>query len=175
MGSHSCHEPSMLTRALSRCALLTALVSLAACDYAVRAPAPPTSPPYVSSPPSVPSPPAAPGRPADPPPPTIAGAAVLYRRASPLSNGGEDSYLLSREADSAFTIIFPNGSKSWGWSGRYERADSVLTFHYNATSGAGELRARGIIRGDMLFLQYNLAMQLTDFEDGVYISGPIGQ
>jgi hypothetical protein len=108
-------------------------------------------------------------------PPTIAGAAVLYRRVSPLSYGSAVSYLLSRDADSAFTIIFPDGSKSWAWSGRYERADSVLTFHYNARSGAGEFGARGIIHGDTLFLRYNVLMQLTDFEDGVYISGPIGQ
>jgi hypothetical protein len=48
----------------------------------------------------------------------------------------------------------------------------VLVFHYNAWSAAGALGARGTLRGDTLLLRYNIIMQLTDFEDGVYVRVP---
>ena len=48
----------------------------------------------------------------------------------------------------------------------------MLAFHYNAWSAAGELGARGTLRGDTLLLRYNRVMHMTDFEDGVYVRVP---
>jgi hypothetical protein len=96
---------------------------------------------------------------------------VRFQRVSP-ARYGSDAYVLSLGADSAFVVVFADGSSSGGWSGRYERADSVIVFHYNAWSAAGELGARGTLRGDTLLVRYNDIMQLTDFEDGVYVRAP---
>ncbi len=125
-----------------------------------------------SRPPSAPITPITPITPATPTPqpPTITGPAVLYQRISPqLSYGSADAYLLSLGPDSAFTIIFPIGTESAGWSGRYARAGSLLAFLFKAWSAAGPLEAGGTVRGDTLFLRYNTLMQLTGFEDGVYL------
>jgi hypothetical protein len=120
--------------------------------------------------------PATPTLPSSSPPQMPDGTApgVLYQRVSPLplSYGASDAYWLSSGADSTFLIVFPDGTTHWGWSGRYTRADSVLRFRYNAWSAGGELSARGIVRGDTLVLAYNPIMQMTDFEDGVYVRTP---
>jgi hypothetical protein len=96
---------------------------------------------------------------------------VRYQRVSP-ARYGPDTYVLSLGADRAFVIVFADGRVSGAWSGRYARADSVLVFHYNASRVAGELAAHGTVRGDTLLLQYNFAMNMTDFEDGVYVRVP---
>jgi hypothetical protein len=96
---------------------------------------------------------------------------VRYQRVSP-ARYGSDAYVLSLGADSAFVIVFADGSRHGGWSGRYARTDSVIFFRYNAWSTAGALDARGTLRGDTLLVQYNTVMQLTDFEDGVYVRAP---
>jgi hypothetical protein len=108
-----------------------------------------------------------------PPPwaPTITGPAVLYQRVSS-ARYGSDAYLLSLGPDSAFVIVLPGGGTHWAWSGTYGRADSVLVFRYNAWNAAGESSARGTLRGDTLLLRYNDIMQMTDWEDGVYVRAP---
>jgi hypothetical protein len=157
-------------RACARRTLLAALASLAA-GCADDTPSGPAGGRLRGAPIAVTPPPPPPV----PPAPTITGPAVLYERASPSAFGMIDAYLLSSGADSAFAIIFPGGTSHWGWSGRYAREDSVLVFHYNAWSAAGELAARGTIRGDSLVLRYNAVMQMTDFEDGVYVRAARGQ
>jgi hypothetical protein len=157
--------PAPATRAASTapagCTLLAALFSLAAGCAG-----------------STPSEPAPPGRPAAPTnpslPPAVSGppAPGLYQRVSP-SRYGPDAYLLAPGAENAFVMIFDGGRTYPGWSGRYTRADSVLDFRYDAWSAAGELAARGILRGDTLLLRYNAVMQWTDFEDGVYVRSPV--
>ena len=121
------------------------------------------------APPSPPRTPAAPFLPPDLGPPTLAGPEVRYQRVSP---GYPDTYVLSLGADRAFVIVSADGSVSGAWSGRYARADSVLVFHYNASRVAGEYAAHGTLRGDTLLLRYNFAMNMTDFEDGVYVRVP---
>ncbi len=131
------------------------------------APVPPIPPiPPVSAPPAPPA--------HDVPAPSTAGPGVLYQRVSEpaLSYGVSDAYWLSSDVDSTFVMIFPDGRTHWGWSGRYSRADSVLVFRYNGWSAAGELAARGVVRGDTLVLAYNHVMHLTDFADGVYVRAP---
>ncbi|MES2524497.1 MAG: hypothetical protein V4617_17490 [Gemmatimonadota bacterium] len=101
-------------------------------------------------------------------PPTITRPSVLYQRVSP-SSYGSDAYLLSTGPDSAFVIVFPGGISHHAWSGQYSGGDSVLHFRYNAWSGGGTLGATGFLHGDTLLLKYNTIMQMTDFEDGVYV------
>lgn len=142
--------------------LLLVLLALAGGCTDVTRPAP--------TPTGGPSAPAIPMMPTSPP--VITAPDVLYQRVSPLSYGASDAYWLSAGADSTFVIVFPDGTTHRGWSGRYTRADSVLVFRYNAWSAAGELSARGTLRGDTLLLEYNPLMQMTDFEDGVYVRAP---
>ena len=51
-------------------------------------------------------------------------------------------------------------------------ANGVITFAWEGWSVAGSWGATGTIRGDRLTVQYNLIMQLTDFEDAVYARMP---
>jgi hypothetical protein len=51
-------------------------------------------------------------------------------------------------------------------------ADGVITFDWEGWSAAGPWGATGSIRGDSLTVEYNLIMQLTDFEDAVYALVP---
>ena len=149
--------------ALGAAALLAAVAPLAAgCADST-----PSGPPITGTPVTPPPP---------PPAPTITGPAVLYQRVSPLSHGPSDAYLLSSGTDSTFVMIFPGGGTHWAWSGRYGReGDSVLVFRYHAYGTAGEPAARGTLRGDTLLLRYGGHMQLTDFEDGVYVGAPRAQ
>jgi hypothetical protein len=54
------------------------------------------------------------------------------------------------------------------YRGRYTDAGGVITFDWEGWSTAGEWGATGTLKGDSLTVQYNLIMQLTDFEDAVY-------
>lgn len=158
-------DPAPRTTGRARRALLAVLLPIAAGGCADSTPASPAprQVPVPTIPP--PSPPQA---------PSIPEPTVRYERVTPLSYGASDAYLLSLSADSTFAIIFPNGRTFAAWSGRYSRSDSVLTFRYVAWSAAGELLARGTIRGDTLLLRYNTIMQLTDFEDGDYVRVSVG-
>jgi hypothetical protein len=168
MWSRSGHASTALTRLCARRALLVGLVSLAT-GCMDSTPTSTAALPHQLPP--APSP-----VPQPPPVPSITGPSVLYARVSPSSYpGGGDSYLLSLGADSAFVIVWGGGVTYPGWAGRYQRADSVLVFHYDAWSSAGGLEGRGTLRGDTLFLRYNSIMQMTDFEDGVYVRAPRSQ
>lgn len=68
-------------------------------------------------------------------------------------------------ADGSFVLLL---GTSLGYTGRYVRADSVITFVWDGWSGAGPWGATGIVRGDELTVKYNLVMLLTDFMDGTY-------
>ena len=48
------------------------------------------------------------------------------------------------------------------------KTNDFIDFEWEGWSAAGPWGAAGIINGDLLTVQYNLIMQLTDFEDGVY-------
>ena len=68
----------------------------------------------------------------------------------------------------AFVLQYP----SFGYRGGYTEANGVITFAWEGWSSAGPWSATGTIRGDQLTVQYNLIMQLTDFEDAVYVRMP---
>jgi len=59
-----------------------------------------------------------------------------------------------------------------GYRGEYKDANGIVTFEWEGWSVAGRWGASGTLRGDELTVQYNLIMQLTDFEDAVYVRIP---
>ena len=58
------------------------------------------------------------------------------------------------------------------YRGGYTVANGVITFEWEGWSAAGPWGATGTIRGDSLTVEYNLIMQMTDFEDAVYALVP---
>ena len=55
------------------------------------------------------------------------------------------------------------------YRGAYREANALITFEWEGWSVAGPWGATGKISDDALAVQYNLIMQLSDFEDGIYI------
>ena len=55
------------------------------------------------------------------------------------------------------------------YRGTYRVANGVVTFEWEGGSAAGPWGATGSLNGDALSVRYNLIMQLSDFEDGVYL------
>ena len=68
----------------------------------------------------------------------------------------------------AFVLQFPSLGEG-GYRGGYRDANGVITFEWEGRSTAGSWGATGTLQGDSLRVQYNLIMQLTDFEDSVYV------
>ncbi|HXG90335.1 MAG TPA: hypothetical protein VNJ02_18575 [Vicinamibacterales bacterium] len=70
-------------------------------------------------------------------------------------------------------ILYDNGAfvfQSLGeYRGGYAVGDSSIAFGWESWSVAGPWAATGILKGDSLTIQYNPIMQLTDFEDAVYV------
>jgi hypothetical protein len=58
------------------------------------------------------------------------------------------------------------------YSGRYAEANALITFAWDGASNAGPWSATGTLDGTSLTVQYNLLMQLTDFENAVYVLTP---
>jgi hypothetical protein len=55
------------------------------------------------------------------------------------------------------------------YRGRYAEDKGVITFEWDGWSVAGPWGATGALSDDSLSVRYNLIMQLSDFEDGVYL------
>ena len=64
----------------------------------------------------------------------------------------------------AFELQYP--SLGVGYRGRHVDANGVITFEWEGTGGWD---ATGTLQGDSLTVRYNLNMQLSDFEDAVYV------
>ncbi len=145
-----------------RGAVAALLVFSAACGSSA-----PTS--VTSQPPAVPS--------TTPAPPTtfpaLTGPArtfVFDRQLSyPVSHYTSESRFVLYD-NGAFVLQYP--SLGGGYRGGYTEANGVITFAWEGWSVAGSWGATGTIRGDTLTVQYNLIMQLTDFEDAVYARMP---
>jgi hypothetical protein len=54
------------------------------------------------------------------------------------------------------------------YRGRYTEADGDVIFEWEGWSVAGPWGATGSLSGDALSVRYNIIMQMSDFEDGVY-------
>ena len=71
----------------------------------------------------------------------------------------------------AFVLQYPSLGEG-GYRGGYEDANGVITFEWEGWSVGGPWGATGTLEGDSLTVQYNLIMQMTDFEDAVYVLMP---
>ena len=54
------------------------------------------------------------------------------------------------------------------YRGEYTESNGVITFQWEGWSIAGAWGATGTVNDGSLTVQYNLIMQLSDFEDAVY-------
>lgn len=58
------------------------------------------------------------------------------------------------------------------YRGSYTKVDSLITFNWEGWSTAGPWGASGRLKGDTLTVAYNIIMELSDFEDAVYLREP---
>ncbi len=65
-------------------------------------------------------------------------------------------------------LVDPSSGSILVYSGRYAEAGDVINLEWDGSSQAGPWSATGTLTGTSLKIQYNLVMQLTDFEDAVY-------
>lgn len=86
------------------------------------------------------------------------------------------SYTVRDYTKSSRLVLYDNGAfvlqypilGAVGYRGGYTEVNGVITFEWEGWSSAGPWGATGALQGDSLTMQYNLIMQMTDFEDGVY-------
>ena len=121
-----------------------------------------------------------------PQPLPVAAPTALPPRTFPPLSGPSRTFVFDRELKyrvSDYTrkssfMLYDNGAfvLRYGGPGEYRGgytvADGVITFDWEGWSAAGPWGATGSIRGDSLTVEYNLIMQLTDFEDAVYALVP---
>jgi hypothetical protein len=143
-----------------RSAVVVLLTLSAACGSSK-----PTSPTGTSQPPAAPLP--TPPRP-DFPPLSGPSRTFFFDR--------EVSYPVSDYTKKSRFVLYDNGAfvlqylslGEGGYRGGYKDANGVITFEWEGWSIAGPWGATGTLQGDSLRVQYNLIMQMTDFEDAVY-------
>jgi len=68
--------------------------------------------------------------------------------------------------------FYPSSGYIGAYSGRYSQRDTAIDFDWDGWSTAGPWGATGSVDGSSLAVHYNLIMQLTDFEDAVYVLTP---
>jgi len=144
------------------CAAVVTLTLLAACGSSL-----PTSP-SGAMPPSVAIPPAA--QPASVFPP-LSGPSRTF------AFEREVSYPVSHYTKGSRLVLYDNGAfvlqyltlGPGGYRGGYTEVNGVITFEWEGWSAAGPWGATGTLQGDSLRVQYNFIMQMTDFEDAVYV------
>ena len=98
----------------------------------------------------------------------VTSPAQVYERITPHWDPGYHSRYVLRE-DSTFELQYE--TQTWGdfaYTGRYSLSGSIITFDWDGWSTAGPWGATGTLLGDSLVVEYNIIMQLSDFEDGVY-------
>ena len=154
---------SFMRRSISRAILtLLAVRSLAACAGEGPTVARPEVPHYVPAP-APPSPPPITALPAS-------GAVAVYDRQTVSVIPGSSRYVIYGEGVFSLEYIRPD----WGffeYRGHYSRADSSIVFSFDGWSIAGSWLATGIVsRDSSIVVKYNVIMQMSDFEDGVYRS-----
>ena len=146
--------------AISRGTLVGLVVLSIACGRST-----PIAPTASSQRPAVPSPPA--------PPPTNFPALPGLSRTFTFDH--ELTYRLSDYTKQSRFVLYDNGafalqyvSLGIEYRGGYTESNGVITFQWEGWSIAGPWGATGTLKDGSLTVQYNLIMQLTDFEDAVY-------
>jgi hypothetical protein len=88
------------------------------------------------------------------------------------------SYPVSGYTQTSRFVLYDNGAfvlqyvGLGDYRGGYRETSGVITFDWEGWSTAGAWGATGTLKGDSLAVQYNLIMQLTDFEDATYVQVP---
>jgi hypothetical protein len=72
--------------------------------------------------------------------------------------------------DGAFALQY--GTPALEYRGGYTEANGVITFEWEGWNVGGPWGASGTVTANTLTVQFNLIMQLTDFEDAVYVLKP---
>ena len=146
--------------AISRGTLVGLVVLSIACGRST-----PIAPTASSQRPAVPSTPA--------PPPTNFPALSGLSRTFTFDH--ELTYRVSDYTKQSRFVLYDNGafllqyvSLGIEYRGGYTESNGVSTFQWEGWSTAGPWGATGTLKEGSLTVQYNLIMQLTDFEDAVY-------
>jgi hypothetical protein len=148
-----------------RCGAVVLLVLSAACGDAG-----PTSPTGPSLSQALPSPTPAPST--NFPPVSGPSRAFIFDHdlSYPVSGYTKQSRFVLYD-NGAFVLQYLGGLGG-EYRGAYAETNGVITFRWEGWSVAGPWGATGTLKGDLLTVQYNLIMQLTDFEDAVYALRP---
>lgn len=138
----------------TRCGLVVAVVTLAACSNSPTAPTPPA---VVAA-----------------APPLVIDFPVVARPARIYVNSALYRYLLSTTRfvlydDGTFTLQFLNNGSGIGeYRGTYKEANGTVDFDWEGWSVMGPWDATASLTPDALTVSYNDIMKWNDFEDGVY-------
>jgi hypothetical protein len=148
---------------IARCgAVVVLLVLLSACGSSG-----PTSPTATNPSPAMSSP--TPPSVTDFPPLAGPSRTFVFERGllSPVSDYTTQSRLVLYD-NGAFVLQYPSLGEG-GYRGGYWDANGAITFEWEGWSAAGPWGAAGTLKDASLTVRYNVIMQLTDFEDAVYV------
>jgi hypothetical protein len=139
------------------------LVLAAACGGTPAAPAAPAAPTAVAESPS-------PAPPSNFPPLTGPFRTFVFAR--------DLSFRVADYTRTSQFVLYDNGAFELqyiglgSYRGQYTLSDDTVVFEWEGWSTAGRWEATGTLRGGELAVRYNLVMQLTDFDDAVYVLKP---
>ena len=151
-----------LHRATSRGILVGVMVGSIACGRSA-----PTAPSASSQSPAVPSTPT--------PAPSPSNFPPLSGHSRTFAFNHELTYRVTDYTKQSRFVLYDNGafvlqyvSLGGEYRGGYTESNGVITFQWEGWSVAGPWGATGTLKDGSLTVQYNLIMQLSDFEDAVY-------
>lgn len=160
-------RPAKSTRprfaAFAPCAALALIVS--ACDGSGAGYRSPTAPPVPTAPAPVPAPGSLPA--------SDDATPGTYKRVTPHFPGSvefhggslEERYVVA--ADGTFRLQYESALYGFfEYLGTYARAESWYGFEFDSNDGSPEALAS--FRGDCVIVEYDLNMQMSDFESGEY-------
>jgi hypothetical protein len=128
----------------------------------------PTSPTVIPQPQPLPTP-------SPPPPrtfPPLSGPSRTFAFDHELTHPVRDYTKRSR------IVLYDNGAFVLRYDGLgeyrggYTESSGIITFEWEGWSAAGPWGARGTLEKTSLTIQFNFIMQMTDFEDAVYVLTP---
>jgi hypothetical protein len=156
----SLEQMRVMRTAISRGTLVGVMVLAIACGRSS-----PTAPSASSQRPVVPSTPA----------PSPSNFPPLSGLSRTFGFNHELTYRLTDYTKQSRFVLYDNGafvlqyvSLGIEYRGGYTESNGVITFQWEGWSSAGAWGASGTLKDGSLTVQYNLIMQLSDFEDAVY-------
>lgn len=148
--------------AVSRGALLGMMALCIACGHSA-----PMAPSASHQRPTVPSAPT--------PAPSPSNFPPLSGQSRTFAFNHELTYRVTDYTKQSRFVLYDNGafvlqyvSLGGEYRGGYTEANGIITFQWEGWSSAGAWGATGTLKDGSLTVQYNLIMQLSDFEDAVY-------